>query len=147
MQLFISKLGYYYMCAGNGKSHYIKKQLAKCSDQLTISISEAFSPLGAITMLRFLPLYKGKIGLFFNFTLLPPDVSAGTFMHLTPTPIYMYPILCISRTWKRIRWITIVGLWKLLDGFSLTFYCWDMLKILTLVSPSVSLGDWSGQSI
>ena len=63
------------MYAGNGKTHYIKKQLAHCSEQITIAVNEAFSPLRAITKLRSLPLYKKNIGLFFNFTILPPGVS------------------------------------------------------------------------
>lgn len=63
--------------AGNGKTHYIKKQLANCSDHVTIAINEAFCPLTAIHKLRSLPLYKKDIGLFFNFTILPPGVSAA----------------------------------------------------------------------
>lgn len=63
------------ICVGNGKTHYIKRQLANCAKQLTIAVNEAFSPLKAITKLRSLPLYKQNVGLFFNFTILPPGVS------------------------------------------------------------------------
>ncbi len=62
--------------AGNGKTHYIKKQLANCSERITIAINEAFSPLGAIIKLRSLPLGKKNVGLFFNFTILPGGVSS-----------------------------------------------------------------------
>ena len=61
--------------AGNGKTHYIKKQLAQCSEHITIAVNEAFSPLTAITKLRSLSLYRKNIGIFFNFTILPPGVS------------------------------------------------------------------------
>jgi hypothetical protein len=63
-----------YKYSGNGKTHYIKKQLAKCADQLVVVVNEGFSPLGAITKLRSLPHEKG-MGIFFNFTILPPGVS------------------------------------------------------------------------
>ena len=38
-------------------------------------MNEGFTPLKAINKLRSLPLYKRNVGLFFNFTLLPPGVS------------------------------------------------------------------------
>ena len=60
---------------GNGKTHYIQKQLANCSEHITIAVNEAFSPLRAISKLRSLPLYASNVGLFFNFTILPPGVS------------------------------------------------------------------------
>ena len=60
---------------GNGKTHYIRKQLAGCSEHVTIAINEVFSPLSAIIKLRSLSLYKENVGLFFNFTILPPGVS------------------------------------------------------------------------
>ena len=64
--------------AGNGKTHYIKKQLSHCSEQITIAVNEAFSPLTAITKLRSLTLYQSNVGIFFNFTILPPGVSPPT---------------------------------------------------------------------
>ena len=55
---------------GNGKTHYIKKQLNNCSEQITIAINEAFTPLNTIKRLRSLPLHMKNVGLFFNFTIL-----------------------------------------------------------------------------
>ena len=63
------------MSIGNGKTHYIKKRLEECAEQITIAVNEGFTPLKAINKLRSLPLYKINVGLFFNFTLLPPGVS------------------------------------------------------------------------
>ena len=64
------------MYTGNGKTHYIKEQLAaRCAQHITIVVNEAFSPLKAITKLRSLPLYEKNTGLFFNFTIHPPGVS------------------------------------------------------------------------
>ena len=68
--------------AGDGKSHYIKKQLAVCPSYKTIAINEAFTPNKAISKLRSLPLYQKKVGIFFNFTILPPGVS-GMVDHIT----------------------------------------------------------------
>ena len=58
--------------AGDGKTHYIKRQLEQCPSSCTISVNEAFSPLGAIKKLRQLPSDKPECAIFFNFTLLPP---------------------------------------------------------------------------
>eukprot|EP00731_Ephydatia_muelleri_P026772 Em0018g872a len=58
--------------AGDGKTHYIKRQLKQCPSSCTISVNEAFSPLGAIKKLRQLPSDKPECAIFFNFTLLPP---------------------------------------------------------------------------
>lgn len=60
---------------GNGKTHYIKNNLAGCDEQLTIAMNEGFTPLLAINKLRSLSPFKKHIGLFFNFTILPPGVS------------------------------------------------------------------------
>ena len=62
---------------GDGKTHYIKKQLAHSSASLTIAVNEAFTPLNAITKLRTLPLKQKNCAIFFNFTMLPPGVSEG----------------------------------------------------------------------
>ena len=64
-----------YGSAGNGKTHYIKRQLTNCAEHITIAVNEAFSPLSAIEKLRSLSLHRKNIGLFFNFTILPPGVS------------------------------------------------------------------------
>ena len=58
--------------AGDGKTHYIKRQLEQCPSSCTISVNEAFAPLGAIKKLRRLPSDKPDCAIFFNFTLLPP---------------------------------------------------------------------------
>ena len=63
------------MTVGDGKTHYIKKQLSLCSVQKTIAVNEAFTLSSAISKLRSLPLYHNGVGLFFNITILPPDVS------------------------------------------------------------------------
>ena len=60
---------------GDGKTYYIKNQLSQCENFITIAINEAFTPSKAISKLRSLPLYQNKVGIFFNFTILPPGVS------------------------------------------------------------------------
>ena len=59
--------------SGDGKTHYIKRQLEQCPSSCTISVNEAFAPLGAIKKLRRLPSDKPDCAIFFNFTLLPPE--------------------------------------------------------------------------
>ena len=58
--------------AGDGKTHYIKSQLASSQASLTIAVNEAFTPLSAIKKLRSLPLTLKDCAIFFNFTMLPP---------------------------------------------------------------------------
>ena len=62
-------------CTGNGKTHYIKKELTKCTEHVTIAINEAFSPSNAIIKLRSISTSKENVGIFFNFTIPPPGVS------------------------------------------------------------------------
>ena len=59
--------------AGDGKTHYIKKQLSQSPGPLTIAVNEAFTPLSAIKKLKNLPLVK-DCAIFFNFTILPYQV-------------------------------------------------------------------------
>ena len=59
---------------GDGKTHYIERQLAECPAQLKIAVNEAFTPLSAIKKLCQLPTETPGCGVFFNFTLLPPGV-------------------------------------------------------------------------
>ena len=74
---------------GDGKTHYIKQQLAQCAAGLTVAVNEAFTPLNAINKLRTLPLNQRHCGIFFNFTMLPPGVrNDSTYSY------YMY--LCSS---------------------------------------------------
>ena len=63
------------MCAGDGKTHYIKEQLRTSPAQLTIAVNEAFTPLKAIFKLRTLPINQWGASVFFNFTMLPPGVK------------------------------------------------------------------------
>ena len=66
----------YSFVAGDGKTHYIKTQLAVLDENLVISVNEAFTPLKAISTLQKLPAFdRKKCGIFFNFTMLPPGVS------------------------------------------------------------------------
>lgn len=65
---------------GNGKTHYIKKKLASCVEQVNIAVNEGFTPLRAINKLRSLSPFEKNVGLFFNFTILPPDVSYHALM-------------------------------------------------------------------
>ena len=57
---------------GDGKTHYIKRQLSQSTSYCTIAVNEAFTPLGAIKKLRRLPSDQPDCAIFFNFTLLPP---------------------------------------------------------------------------
>lgn len=66
---------YHNILLGNGKSYYIKNQLKHCEKVTTIAINEAFTPCKAILKLHSLPLYTKNVGIFFNFTILPPEVS------------------------------------------------------------------------
>lgn len=67
-----------YVCkynTGDGKTHYIKEQLRKSYENLTIAVNEAFTPLGAIKKLRKLNPNQRDCAVFLNFTMLPPGVS------------------------------------------------------------------------
>lgn len=61
---------------GDGKTHYIESQLKHCPRHLKIAVNEAFTPLGAIMKLLTLPSDVKGCAVFFNFTMLPPGVSA-----------------------------------------------------------------------
>ena len=56
---------------GDGKTHYIRQQLAKSPATLTISVNEAFTPLNAIKSLNKLSHNITECAVFFNFTLNP----------------------------------------------------------------------------
>ena len=64
----------YLSFSGDGKTHYIKQQVAHSPASQTVSINEAFTPLNAITKLRTLPLNQKNCAIFFNFTMLLPGV-------------------------------------------------------------------------
>ena len=60
--------------SGDGKTHYIKKQLCEDQPSLIIAVNESFNPLNAILKLRSLPR-RGSCNIFFNFTIVPSIVS------------------------------------------------------------------------
>ena len=67
-------------CTGDGKTHHIKQELERtsgCQSTATIAVNEAFSVVNAINKLRELPPDEENCIIYFNFTLLPPGVSAG----------------------------------------------------------------------
>ena len=70
----INSLCAYIPILGDGKTHYIKKQLHENRPHLVISVNESFNPLNAILKLRSLPRNK-SCNVFFNFTILPTMVS------------------------------------------------------------------------
>ena len=59
---------------GDGKTHYIKKELAKGWHDLTmaLSINECFDPVEIIRLLRNVPLEQRNLALFLNFSLPKP---------------------------------------------------------------------------
>ena len=70
---------YYVFYIGDGKSHYIKKELRKLDHTLIIAVNEAFSVLNTISKLRMLPLDQ-YCGIYFNFTVVPPpEVSLSLY--------------------------------------------------------------------
>ena len=60
---------------GDGKTHYIKRQLSQSPGPLTIAVNETFTLLSAIRKLKSLPLVK-DCAIFFNFTILPYQVES-----------------------------------------------------------------------
>ena len=69
--------------AGDGKTHYIKRQLKQCPSSCTISVNEAFAPLGAIKKLQRLASNEPKCAIFINFTLLPPGGKSFPFNNVS----------------------------------------------------------------
>ena len=64
----------FFIPAGDGKTHYIKKQLRGAPLSLVIAVNESFSPLNAILKLQSLTRDK-SCDIFFNFTIVPSNVS------------------------------------------------------------------------
>lgn len=60
--------------AGDGKTHYIRKELAKDwhDHTMALSINECFDPVEVIKLLRGMPLEQRYFALFLNFTLPKP---------------------------------------------------------------------------
>ena len=79
-----SRLKVVWFTSGDGKTHYIKKQLQRSSSSVTISVNEAFTPVGAIQKLRRLPPNQENCAVFFNFTMIPPGVSSKLCMFINP---------------------------------------------------------------
>ena len=59
---------------GDGKTHYIGKELSQAPHHLKIAVNEAFTPLGAIKKFYELPTDVPHCAVYFNFTMLPPGV-------------------------------------------------------------------------
>ena len=67
--------------SGDGKTHYIWKQLNAHKQSLTVVINDSFSPYNTIVQLRQLPLERNNV-IYFSFTMLPPSVSDSVAMHV-----------------------------------------------------------------
>ncbi|XP_065839047.1 uncharacterized protein [Oscarella lobularis] len=95
--------------AGNGKSHYIRKQLSEmfCEEQVcVIAVHEAFAPLHAIEKLQ--NLYRERqlqACIYFNFTIAPPkeakdDISQAEFNRYeslrTEMFWFMFSLICMG---------------------------------------------------
>ena len=65
----------FYSNLGDGKTHYIMNQLKNHSEKLSIAINEDFSIGNIIKKLRSLSCLNDDVGIFFNFTILPPEVA------------------------------------------------------------------------
>ena len=93
---------YVYICVystGDGKTHYIKKQLIGYQPYLVIAVNESFTPLNAILKLRSLPR-DASCNVFFNFTILPSLVCK----HIT---LKQWHLVCDrSLQWQKNRWNT-----------------------------------------
>lgn len=73
---------------GDGKTHYINKELSKFKPFLIIAVHESFTPLSAIMKLRSLP-NDTSCSIFFNFTIAPSTVSnMCSYIH-TYVPMYI----------------------------------------------------------
>ena len=62
---------------GDGKTHYIKKQL--CDPYLIIAVNESFTVLSAVSKLRTLPPDQ-KCSIFFNFSIAPGSMEVSQWI-------------------------------------------------------------------
>ena len=63
------------MYVGDGKTHYIEKELEHSPHSLKIAVNEAFTPLSCMKKLTCeLPSDVPNCAVYFNFTMLPPGV-------------------------------------------------------------------------
>lgn len=74
----LTLLSTYIIPAGNGKTHYIKKQLHGNQPYLVVVVNESFNPFSAIMKLRSLPR-NATCKIFFNFTIVPLTVSINIY--------------------------------------------------------------------
>ena len=65
---------YTFIYIGDGKTHYVNKQLSNFQHYLIIAVNESFTPFNAIKRLRQLPS-NTSCGIFFNFTITTSTVS------------------------------------------------------------------------
>ena len=65
---------YIFVYIGDGKTHYVNKQLSNFQHYLIIAVNESFTPFNAIKRLRQLPS-NTSCGIFFNFTIAISTVS------------------------------------------------------------------------
>ena len=68
---------------GDGKTHYIRKQLygSERSQTLNIAVNESFTPLNAILKLRSLPRNE-CCKVYFNFTVVV-SITVHTYLHIS----------------------------------------------------------------
>lgn len=65
------------MLLGDGKTHFIKKEMKEANCHLTIAINEAFSLSRAIEKLKSIPFSSENVAIHFNFMLLPTKVKVA----------------------------------------------------------------------
>ncbi len=70
-----------YPCLGDGKTYHVANKL-DYSENLTVAINEDFSPGKIINKLQSLTCINDSVGIFFNFTILPPEVNITFFILL-----------------------------------------------------------------
>ena len=86
----------YIYSLGDGKTHYIKRQLHGNRSSLVIAVNESFSPLNAISKLRMLPRNK-SCNVFFNFTIVPSIVSVYLICQLVKMHLHIGNLLTCHR--------------------------------------------------
>ena len=80
------------MHSGDGKSHYICKKMAGPNPSAVVTFDESFSVEEAIENLQSISL-KANAVVYFNFTLLPANVS-WIFVILLMCNYYLVYVLC-----------------------------------------------------
>lgn len=83
---------------GDGKTHYVNKQLYGLQPKLRIAVNESFTPLNAILKLRSLPR-DTSCKIFFNFTLVVSIHQCLFVFAYTQIALYFiwfWPSVCMS---------------------------------------------------